>query len=182
MTQRQVANCLNLSDKTISKWERGMGCPDVSLLGELSRLFGIPVEQLLEGHIASAAAESGNLMRIRFYACPTCGNVISNMGKADISCCGRKLAALTPKPEDGQHRVTVEDTDDSFYLTFQHEMRKEHYLSFVAYIANDRMLFVKLYPEQEASVILPKNHAGALLRKNSRVLYFYCTGHGLFRL
>jgi transcriptional regulator with XRE-family HTH domain len=35
MTQWQVANQLNISDKTVSKWERGLGCPDVSLLGTI---------------------------------------------------------------------------------------------------------------------------------------------------
>ena len=32
MTQKQVADLMNISDKAISKWERGLGCPDVSLL------------------------------------------------------------------------------------------------------------------------------------------------------
>lgn len=38
MTQKEVAEAMNISDKTISKWERGLGCPDVSLLSELSRV------------------------------------------------------------------------------------------------------------------------------------------------
>ena len=32
MTQKQIADLMNISDKTISKWERGLGCPDISLL------------------------------------------------------------------------------------------------------------------------------------------------------
>ena len=36
MTQRQLADRLCVTDKAVSKWERGMGCPDVSLLGALS--------------------------------------------------------------------------------------------------------------------------------------------------
>ena len=40
MTQRQVAARLNVSDKAVSKWERGMGCPDVNLLGELGAEVG----------------------------------------------------------------------------------------------------------------------------------------------
>ena len=31
MTQKALANAMNISDRTISKWERGAGCPDVSL-------------------------------------------------------------------------------------------------------------------------------------------------------
>ncbi len=41
MTQKQLADKMNISDKTISKWERGLGCPDVSLLSELSDLLDI---------------------------------------------------------------------------------------------------------------------------------------------
>ena len=182
MTQRQVAQRLRVSDQAISKWERGLGCPDVSLLSELSELFEVSVEKILEGTVAPNAAEPGNLARMKFYGCPYCGNVISNTGQAEISCCGRKLSPLAVQPADGAHRATVEDTDDSYYITFDHEMRKEHYLSFVAYVANDRLVFIKLYPEQEASVILPKAVAGWPLRRYGRKFYFYCSVHGLFAL
>lgn len=30
MTQKEIGDTMNISDKTISKWERGLGCPDVS--------------------------------------------------------------------------------------------------------------------------------------------------------
>ena len=49
MTQRELADMLNVSDKAVSKWERGMGCPDVSLLTEISHVFGIEIKKLLEG-------------------------------------------------------------------------------------------------------------------------------------
>ncbi|HAL00573.1 MAG TPA: XRE family transcriptional regulator, partial [Exiguobacterium sp.] len=35
MTQKQLAEALYLSDRTISKWERGIGCPDITLLPHL---------------------------------------------------------------------------------------------------------------------------------------------------
>ena len=47
MTQLQLAERLHISDKTVSKWERGLGCPDVSLLTDLSRVFGVDLEKLL---------------------------------------------------------------------------------------------------------------------------------------
>ena len=49
LTQKQLAESLGLSDRTISKWERGLGLPDVSLLRELSAVFGVNIEQLLAG-------------------------------------------------------------------------------------------------------------------------------------
>lgn len=182
MTQKQVADRLHISDKAISKWERGLGCPDVSLLGELSGLFAINIDRLLLGACETNGAEPGNLRRLRFYVCPFCGNIIHTTGAADISCCGRKLSPLPAQPADDLHTPCIEDTDGAYYLTFPHEMSKRHYLSFLAYIANDSVLFVKLYPEQEASAILPKLTAGLLLRKKTRTLYYYCSQHGLFCL
>ena len=46
-TQKQLADALNLSDRTISKWERGLGCPDVSLLPELSAVLAVDIEKIL---------------------------------------------------------------------------------------------------------------------------------------
>lgn len=48
-TQRQLAEILGISDKTISKWERGNGFPDVSLLLPLCDELGITVNELLSG-------------------------------------------------------------------------------------------------------------------------------------
>ena len=45
MTQKQLADALNISDKAISKWERGLGCPDVSLWQDLSQIFGVNIEK-----------------------------------------------------------------------------------------------------------------------------------------
>lgn len=182
MTQRQVAAHLNVSDKAVSKWERGQGCPDVSLLGELATLFDVQVEQILQGHMACNSRDAGNLLRTRFYVCPCCGNVIHTTGKAEVACCGRRLAVLEAKPADSRHAAAVEDSDGGCYLTFIHEMTKEHYISFVAYIASDRLLLVKLYPEQEAAVILPGARSAELLRKRGRKLYYYCSAHGLYLL
>lgn len=53
MTQRALADCLHISDKAVSKWERGLAIPDVSLLGKLSVLLDTDIESILEGNIAS---------------------------------------------------------------------------------------------------------------------------------
>ena len=53
MTQRALADCLHISDKAVSKWERGLAIPDVSLLGRLSVLLDTDIESILEGNIAS---------------------------------------------------------------------------------------------------------------------------------
>ena len=49
LTQRELADILGISDKTVSKWERGNGLPDVSLMLPLCNLLGISVNELLSG-------------------------------------------------------------------------------------------------------------------------------------
>ena len=49
-TQAQLAVKLNVSDKTISKWETGKGYPDISLLEPIAKVFGISVTELISGN------------------------------------------------------------------------------------------------------------------------------------
>ncbi|MGN0522578.1 MAG: helix-turn-helix domain-containing protein [Eubacterium sp.] len=49
LTQRRLADLLNISDKTISKWETGNGLPEVSLMMPLCEALGITVNELLSG-------------------------------------------------------------------------------------------------------------------------------------
>ena len=49
LTQKELAERLYLSDKAISKWERGLSLPDVALLIPLAETLGVTVTELLEG-------------------------------------------------------------------------------------------------------------------------------------
>lgn len=49
MTQRALAEMLHISDRTVSKWERGAGFPDVSMLEPLADALGLTVTELLHG-------------------------------------------------------------------------------------------------------------------------------------
>lgn len=51
LTQEQLANKLGISDRAISKWERGLNLPDASLMIELCNILGINVNELLTGEI-----------------------------------------------------------------------------------------------------------------------------------
>lgn len=74
LTQKQLADALNISDKTISKWERGLGCPDVSLLHELSNVLSINIEKILLGDLEPNSVDGGNMKKIKFYICTSCNN------------------------------------------------------------------------------------------------------------
>ena len=173
MTQKALADAMNISDRTISKWERGNGCPDVSLLRELSDILGVKIEKLLAGDLEPNETDGGNMKKVKFYVCPECGNILCCTGDSEIACCGRTLAPLTARPENPEHAICVEEIEDDFYVTMQHEMSKQHYITFAAYVTYDRVLLVKLYPEQPAEIRFPKMHGGAL--------YVCCSEHGLIR-
>ena len=48
-TQQSLAEALGITDKAISKWERGISCPDISLLPKISVLLDADIESLLSG-------------------------------------------------------------------------------------------------------------------------------------
>lgn len=54
LTQQQLADQLNLSNKTISKWESGTGSPDISNLPILAGALGVSVDELLKGEIGKS--------------------------------------------------------------------------------------------------------------------------------
>ncbi len=172
MTQAQVADALGVSNKTVSKWECGMGCPDLPLWSALSEIFGVDIVQLMDGEIEQNAPDSGNLKKMKFFVCPHCGNVLTATGNAAIFCCGRKLEAEAIQ-KDGMPDLLVEDSDGDFFVTIDHPMEKEHFISFVACVTGDRCYFQKLYPEQNAQLRMPRMAYG--------MLYVYCNQHGLFR-
>lgn len=50
-TQKYLGELINVSDKAVSKWERGVGCPDISLLLPLSEALQMSVDELIGGSI-----------------------------------------------------------------------------------------------------------------------------------
>lgn len=172
MTQKQLADLMNISDKAISKWERGLGCPDVSLLPELSQILGVNIEEILSGKIALNETIGGNMKNLKFYVCPQCNNLMTATGDANISCCGKRLEALVAAKANENHLLTIEPVEDELYVSSSHEMKKEHYVSFVAYVMGDRVFIVKQYPEWNMQFRFHKLGHGKL--------YFHCSNHGLF--
>ena len=62
MTQIELAEKLNYSDKAVSKWERGESVPDISVLKQIADLFGVTVDYLLqESHEAEAVQQASDV-------------------------------------------------------------------------------------------------------------------------
>lgn len=172
LTQKQLAEKLCISDKTNSKWETGKGLPDISLLEDLARALGVSLTELMTGDLQTNENRSANLRRMGFYVCPVCGNVITAVGKGSFSCCGIPLPVQEAQPEDNAHTITVEPVEDEICVTIAHPMTKSHYISFIAWVSNDRAELVKLYPEQDITVRFKKRGHGTV--------YAYCNRDGLF--
>lgn len=172
LTQKQLAEAINISDKTVSKWERGLGYPDISLLPQLSSLLKVNIEKILEGDLNPNGYLGGNMRKTQFYVCTECGNIITSTGNAEISCCGRKLEGLEAHKVNESHSLQLETIEDEWYIETTHEMTKAHYISFIAFVTGEKIYMVKQYPEWGIHLRLPKMGHGKL--------YHYCTQHGLF--
>ena len=174
LTQADFANILAVSDKTISKWETGKGYPDITLLEPIAKALNISVMELLSGDTITNRNRSSNMLRSKLYVCPICGNVISSIGDSVVSCCGITLPALEAEEPDASHALKLEKVEDDYYVTVNHEMTKNHYISFFAAVTHDAIQIVKLYPEGNAQV--------RFNRAKVRILYAYCNKHGLFQV
>ena len=172
LTQKQVAERLGVLPKTVSKWETGHGFPDVSLISKLSKVFCVDISKLIEGEMPKIKPDSGNIKRTKFYICKNCGNLLTSIGNAEIICCGRKLLPLVASKPDDSHKPDIQKIEDDYYITFTHPMTKEHYISFISYVRFDRVLTLKLYPEQSGEARFPQMRGGKM--------YYYCSLHGLF--
>lgn len=174
LTQRQLAETLCVSDKTVSKWETGRGLPDISLLEPLAAALSVSVAELLRGEQFVNANRSANLLRSKFYVCPICGNVVWAAGEGAFSCCGVTLPPLEAEEPDGAHGLRAERAEDEWRVSMDHPMRKDHFVSFFALVTDNRLELVRLYPEQSAEAHFPYRGHGTL--------YACCNRHGLFRL
>ena len=174
MTQHQLAEQMMVSDKAVSKWETGRGYPDISLIEPLSAALGVSVIELLSGEHVRNTNRAFNMLRARLCVCPICGNVIQSTGEAVISCCGIVLPALEAEPVDDAHRPRIEQVEDEYRVSIDHEMSKTHFISFILAARDDGFELKKLYPEGACEARFKISR--------TRCFYCFCNRHGLFRV
>lgn len=174
ITQKELADIIHVSNKTISKWETEKGLPDIGIIEDLSKALGVSLVELLTGDLKMNDNQSGNMKKMLFYTCPMCGNIITSVGRGAYSCCGITLSDHEPETCDEDHAIMVEVIDNEYSVTMKHPMSKNHYISFIAYVVSDTVELTKLYPEQEISVRFRKHGHG--------FIYAYCNRHSLFRV
>ena len=69
----------------------------------------------------------------------------------------------------------VREIEGDWYITFSHSMEKGHFIRFAAYVTMDRLLLIRLYPEQGGELRIPRLWGGGKL-------YLCCSSHGLFEV
>ena len=156
LTQETLAAHIHVSAKAVSKWERAAGLPDASIVPALSQALGVSAESLLCGRVHPNPPDGGNMKRIKFFQCPECGNILTATGKAELSCCGRRLSPMTVTPADEFHRLTITDIETEKLLTWSHPMEKAHHLTFLAAAGYDCVHIVRLYAEGAQEHRLPR--------------------------
>lgn len=173
ITQAELAAQIGISSKTVSKWETAKGFPDISLIEPLAKALGVSVLELMSGDVVTNRNTSANMLRSKFYICPICGNIVHATGDAVISCCGITLPAADAEDIDDAHSISIENVEDEHFICVKHEMTKQHYISFLAFVTSARVQIVKFYPEGNAETRLQLRGRGWL--------YLYCNKHGLMK-
>ena len=174
MTQLQLAERLSVSAKTVSKWETAKGYPDITLLESIANALSVFISELLSGNTMTNSNVSANMLRSHFYVCPVCGNIIHSMGETVIQCHGLQLQPEEAEETDENHKIFTEKVEDEYYVQVEHDMSKQHYISFIAAVSVDKMQMVKLYPQGNAEARFKMNGV--------KKIYFYCNRSGLFSL
>lgn len=174
LTQHELADKLNVTDKAVSKWETGKSYPDITLLESLAKSLDVSVSELLSGSTVTNSNVSANILRSKFYICPVCGNIIFSAGEAVITCHGVELKPCEAEKTDNKHIINVENSDNEYYVTINHPMSKSHYISFVAGVSSGTVQIVKLYPEGDC--------AARIRRNGVRKIYACCNRDGLFEI
>lgn len=171
LTQKQLAEQLNVSDRTISKWERGIGYPDISLVLAVSELLEVDISSLLVGELPENDFIGGNMKKAKFFVCDNCGNITFCTGNSEVSCCGRKLEVRVAQKATPEEKLSVEPVEHQWFVHSDHPMEKTHYISFVALLTGEKAEIIKQYPEWDLQVRLPKQRG---------MLVWYCIKDGLF--
>lgn len=114
--------------------------------------------------------------------CTSCGAMVKVLAdctceNCGIKCCGEQMVTLTPNSVEcaiEKHIPTYERVEDEVYVKVPHVMEKEHYIEWVAMVAENKECMVKLYPEQDAEARF-KYIPGS-------TIYAYCNKHGLWKI
>ncbi len=117
---------------------------------------------------------------MKFYRCPVCGNIITVIegNEKVVRCCGKELEELVPNTQEAateKHIPVCKREGDKVEVTVgevEHPMQEEHYIMFIAQVAENESTIVKLNPGDKP--------AATFTYKENAKIYAYCNLHGLW--
>ena len=79
MTQAELAGQMGVTDKAVSKWERDLSLPDVNTIPKLAELFGLTVDELMQGE-GKPRSSGGRGRKASQIACLACKGIAAAAG------------------------------------------------------------------------------------------------------
>ena len=118
---------------------------------------------------------------VNFYKCDECKNIIEIIeeNSFNITCCGKAMKKLEANTIDAaveKHIPVYEKVEDELVVRvgeIEHPMEKDHYIMWIAQVTENKVIKVKLYPEQSTETRFPYIPGATL--------YSYFNKHGLWK-
>lgn len=157
LTQKELAHMICVTDKAVCKWEKGRGCPNITLISQLSKVLEVDIQSILQGYLDINKKIGENMNHLKFYKCPTCGNLVTSIKSVELSCCGNKLSPVSAQTRsDPEYQPVIQEFDGQYSIKFNHPMTKSDYISQVIVVRYDQIMTVNLYAESEAIITIPQ--------------------------
>ena len=157
LTQKELAQMICVTDKAVCKWEKGRGCPNITLISQLSKVLEVDIQSILRGKMYKNQKIGENMNHLKFYKCPTCGNLVTSIKSVELSCCGNKLSPVSAQTSSNpEYQPVIQEFDGQYSIKFNHPMTKSNYISQVIVVRYDQIMTVNLYAESEAIITIPQ--------------------------
>lgn len=157
LTQKELAQMICVTDKAVCKWEKGRGCPNITLISQLSKVLEVDIQSILQGYLDINKKIGENMNHLKFYKCPTCGNLVTSIKSVELSCCGNKLSSVSAQTRsEPEYQPVIQEFDGQYSIKFNHPMTKSDYISQVIVVRYDQIMTVNLYAESEAIITIPQ--------------------------
>ena len=160
LTQKELADKLHITDRAVSKWERGMGCPDVSLLEDLSKILDVSIVDILNGEEIKEEIKNKHLINSINYSKENYKLKIKNNLNVVLTSIIIFVSLLlilfnisnyyklNKKYQIDDYKVMSKDKYDEYYNTIinnQGKYSNEEYQKIVNYIKDSKERLDKLY-------------------------------------
>lgn len=157
LTQKELAHMICVTDKAVCKWEKGRGCPNITLISQLSKVLEVDIQSILQGYLDRNKKIGENMNHLKFYKCPMCGNLVTSIKSVELSCCGNKLSPVSAQTRsEPEYQPVIQEFDGQYSIKFNHPMTKSDYISQVIVVRYDQIMTVNLYAESEAIITIPQ--------------------------